>query len=101
MGRPLRCSALAVSGNCKDLKPAGKRHARAAATKTNTRRISSKGFGSLRKICHATKLIDDLSARGKPANESVGQSRKPGHRKAGNPERRDSMRSSLVRARGF
>src|SRR5258706_15597707 len=56
-------------------------HARATAVKTNTRRTSSRGFGSLRKTCHATKLIGDSSARGRPANESVGPAQKTGHRK--------------------
>jgi len=40
--------------------------ARAAATNTNRRITSSKGLGSLRRIFHATKLIDDPSARGSP-----------------------------------
>jgi hypothetical protein len=39
------------------------------------KRTSSIGFGSLRKIFHATKLIDD-PPRGETANESIGQRRR-------------------------
>lgn len=38
-------------------------------------RTSSIGFGSLRNIFHATKLIDD-PPRGETANESIGQRRR-------------------------
>jgi hypothetical protein len=42
----------------------------AADTSKNTTPTLSRDLGSLRKIFHATKLIDDPSARGEPANES-------------------------------
>src|SRR5205807_9112000 len=42
----------------------------AADTSKNTTPTLSRDRGSLRKIFHATKLIDDPSARGEPANES-------------------------------
>ncbi len=41
-------------------------HARAAVARTKINIRSSSGFGSLRRIFHATKLIDDPSARERP-----------------------------------
>jgi len=49
-----------------------KYYARAAETNKKTTPIRSRDLGSFLKIFHATKLIDDPFARGRPAYESVG-----------------------------
>jgi hypothetical protein len=41
-------------------------YARAAAARMKIMPTNKKGLGSLLKICHATKLIGDSSARGNP-----------------------------------
>jgi hypothetical protein len=68
--------------------PIRQQQACAADTSKNTTPTLSRDRGSLRKIFHATKLIDDPFARGEPANES---SDKIGWTNPGNfPERLNS-----------
>src|SRR5260370_15019000 len=48
---------LAIGRNYKVRRGFGKHHARAAAANASTRRTNSRGFGSLLRICHDTKLM--------------------------------------------
>src|SRR5260370_26055591 len=48
---------LAIGRNYKVRRGFGKHHARAAAANAGTRRTNSRGFGSLLRICHDTKLM--------------------------------------------
>src|SRR5260370_24450319 len=57
---------LAIGRNYKVRRGFGKHHARAAAANASTRRTNSRGFGSLLRICHDTKLMTAPPRGGDP-----------------------------------
>src|SRR2546430_995537 len=79
-----------------DGKSASPNQARAAAARTKIRTTSNRGFGNLRKTCHATKLIA-IPPRGNSANVPVCQRENRGIKSRDFGERRDFMSRSVAR----